>query len=153
MLDWSEIVLRLGSAALIGAAIGMNRDLHHKPSGLRTLSLVSLGAASMVMIATMEPNDPTAVSRVLQGVMTGLGFLGAGVIVHEASSQKIHGLTTAAAVWVTACLGSACGIGAWRLVVVACGLVAIVLAAGGHLEKHLRRRFGKKLDHPPDDAS
>lgn len=101
MLDWSDIVLRLGSATLIGAVIGMNRDLHHKPSGLRTLSLVSLGSALMVMVATMESTDPTAVSRVLQGVMTGLGFLGAGVIVHEAATSKVHGLTTAAAVWVT----------------------------------------------------
>ena len=146
MLDWTETILRLGVATLIGAAIGINRDLHHKPTGLRTLSLVSLGAALVVLVAAEATTDPSAASRTLQGIITGLGFLGAGVIVHEATATKVHGLTTAAAIWVTACLGSACGLGAWRVVVVACGLVALVLLAGGRFEKWLHHRLGRHED-------
>lgn len=122
--------------------IGVNRDLHDKPSGLRTLSLVATGAALVVMLAAEGKGDPSAVSRVLQGIITGIGFLGAGVIVHELTASKVHGLTTAAAVWVTACLGSACGLGEWRLVIVGGGIVGFVLLVGGPIERWLHRMLG-----------
>jgi putative Mg2+ transporter-C (MgtC) family protein len=141
MLDWTEIIFRLGAASVIGALIGLNRDLNDKPSGLRTLSLVSLGAATIVLVSVDAAGDQGSVSRVLQGVLTGLGFLGAGVIIHE-GGLKVHGLTTAAAVWVTACLGCACGIGAWRIVIVASTLLAFVLACGGRIEKIVRWWIG-----------
>jgi len=92
MLDWYEIVIRLGSAALVGGLIGLNRDLHHKPSGLRTLSLVGLGAAPVVLVVADGTTDPNATSRILQGIITGVGFLGAGVIIHEAATAKVRGL-------------------------------------------------------------
>ena len=152
MLDWSDIICRLGAATAIGAIIGVNRDLHHKPSGLRTLGLVSLGAALVVLIAAESSADPSSSSRALQGIITGLGFLGGGVIVHEATATKVHGLTTAAAIWVTACLGAACGLGAWRSVIVACGLVGVLLLAGGRLEKWLRARFGREGGKPDAGA-
>ena len=130
MLDWLDIIARLGSAALIGGIIGLNRDLHNKSSGLRTFSLVGLGAALVVLLTTDGAMDPNATSRVLQGIITGVGFLGAGVIVHEAATAKVRGLTTAAAIWVTACLGSACGLGTWRIAKVACAIVSLVLVFG-----------------------
>ena len=102
MLDWLDIIARLGSAALIGGIIGLNRDLH-KSSGLRTFSLVGLGAALVVLLTTDGAMDPNATSRVLQGIITGVGFLGAGVIVHEAATAKVRGLTTAAAIWIAGC--------------------------------------------------
>lgn len=143
MTDWHDIILRLGSAAALGGAIGLNRNLHGKPSGLRTLALVGLGAATMVLVAIDDGGDASAVSRVLQGLLTGIGFLGAGVILHEASTTKVHGLTTAATIWVTACLGAACGAGAWRLALTATVIVGLVLLFGGPLEKTLRRRLDR----------
>ena len=79
-MGWLDIVLRLGSAILIGGAIGLNRDLHHKPTGMRTLGLVALGSTLAVLAVA---GDPAAVSRVIQGIITGIGFLGAGVILHR----------------------------------------------------------------------
>ena len=125
-------------------------NLHGKPSGLRTLSLVGLGAATTVMLATGDGGDPSAVSRVLQGLLTGVGFLGAGVILHEASNQKVHGLTTAASIWVTACLGAACGGGAWRLALTAFGFVALILLFGGPVEKQLRLLRDRRKGPPGD---
>ena len=136
-----DLALRLIAAAVIGGLIGLNRDLHHKPTGLRTLSLVSLGAALATLVASGGTTDPSGGSRALQGVITGIGFLGAGVIIREPMASKVHGLTTAAATWVTACLGCACGLGAWLAVCVATLMIAIILLAGGAIEKSVHRRL------------
>lgn len=151
MLEWHEVIVRLGTAALIGAAIGVNRDLHHKPSGLRTLSLVGLGSALAVMVAEAS-SDPGAVARVIQGVITGIGFLGAGVIVREATQSKVHGLTTAAATWLTACLGCAAGAGLWLPTLTAMALAAFILLLGGALEKRIHHFLDgntRSDDDPP----
>ena len=129
MIGWLDIFVRLGAATAIGGAIGLNRELHHKPTGVRTLGLVGLGSA-LAMLAVAD--DPQAdVSRVIQGVITGIGFLGAGVILHRPTGGKVHGLTTAATIWVTACLGILCGIAAWRTVAVAILFTAVLLTVGG----------------------
>jgi len=144
MLDWLDISLRLGAAAAIGAAIGLNRYAHHKPTGLRTLSLVATSAAGLV-IATLHAPDGTlhidAMSRVIQGIMTGVGFIGAGVIIRGQSDQRVHGLTTAAAVWMTAALGALCGIGAWRITIPLITIVVLVLLFGGPIERRWSREF------------
>ena len=151
MTDLADIIGRLAAASVIGGVIGINRNLHGKPTGLRTLALVGLGAATMVLVATESSSDPGSVSRVLQGLLTGIGFLGAGVILHDAGQQKVLGLTTAATIWVTACLGAACGIGAWRIVIAAASIVAVLLILGGPLEKAIHRRLhgpkGSDGDH------
>ena len=141
MIEVNDIILRLGAAALIGGAIGLNRDLHHKPSGLRTLALVALGAALAVVTATEAGTGPNPASPAIQGVLAGVGFLGAGVIVLDQSSQKVRGLTTAAAIWLTACLGCACGLGLWPPALVATALVALVLVLGGRIEKAVHRKI------------
>lgn len=149
MLDWLEVVARLGAAAVIGGVVGLNRHAHHKPTGLRTLSLLATGSAGLVL-ATLHTADGIphleATSRVIQGIMTGLGFIGAGVIIRDRSGDKVHGLTTAAAVWTTAVLGALCGLGAWRIVITLAGLVALVLLAGGAIEKWLDARRGDDAD-------
>jgi putative Mg2+ transporter-C (MgtC) family protein len=103
MIDWdlySTIALRLVLALIVGAVLGLNRWLHHKSAGIRTHSLVAIGSATAVMlISDFVHDDAQSVSRVLQGLITGLGFLGAGVIIHQQRSQKVHGLTTAASLW------------------------------------------------------
>ena len=92
MTQWEiyqTITLRLGLALLVGAVLGLNRWLHHKSAGIRTHSLVAIGSATAVLlISDFVKDDAQSVSRVLQGLITGLGFLGAGVIIREQSSQK-----------------------------------------------------------------
>src|SRR5215467_6692627 len=86
-MDTWEITIRLGAATLAGVALGLNRDLHHKPTGVRTPGLVGLGSA----VAVVAEGDPGAVSRVVQGVVTGIGFLGAGVTMR---TQRLGGPRT-----------------------------------------------------------
>ena len=107
-------------------AIGINRDLQNKPIGMRTLALVALGAALVAVAGIDHPGmapHPDALSRVIQGiiqgVMAGISFIGAGVILRDAQSKTVEGLTTAATVWVAAALGIACGLAAWTAVGIA----------------------------------
>jgi len=137
-LDTTEIALRLGAAALAGAALGLNRDLHGKPTGVRTLALVSIAAALIVIAVGRGEGD---VSRVMQGIVTGIGFLGAGVIIRSEHGKHVHNLTTAACVWLTACVGMACGVGEWRLLLVATPIVVVILLFGGTLEKWVHRHW------------
>jgi putative Mg2+ transporter-C (MgtC) family protein len=147
-MDLIDVVLRLSVATLAGVALGLNRDLRGKPTGVRTLGLVGLGSALAVM-AVAESGDTNAVSRVIQGLVTGIGFLGAGVIIHNSEGRQVHGLTTAACAWLTACIGAACGVGAWRIVLVTVPLIFLVLIFGGPLERAVRRYWRD----PEDDAS
>src|SRR5438552_12528546 len=101
-----EIALRLGAATLAGVVLGLDRGLHGKEAGVRTLGLVCLGSALAVL--SIHAVTGTGASRVIQGIVTGVGFLGAGVIVRSEKGQHVHGLATAACVWVTACMGAAC---------------------------------------------
>lgn len=144
----AEIVLRLAAATLIGGVIGLNRDLHGKPTGVRTLGLVGLGAA-LVVLASMEFHtgpgvDANPVSRAIQGVLTGIGFLGAGVIVRDTGGKRVQGMTTAALIWLTASLGIVCGLGAWPAVIATCVLVFLLLAVGGSVEHWLHRRVSQR---------
>jgi putative Mg2+ transporter-C (MgtC) family protein len=129
--------------------IGLNRFAHHRFIGVRTLGLVSLGAAGLVL-AALETGSGTdqlaAVSRIIQGIVTGIGFIGAGVIVQRERGHKVHGLTTAATVWVSAVVGILCGLGAWRVTLIVSVLVAVVLVVGGPIEKLLVRRYGSDAE-------
>src|SRR5437762_813900 len=145
-----DIALRLCAATLLGGAIGLNRDLHDKPTGVRTLVLVALGSALIVVAVAYAGAGPhgsaDAVSRVVQGVITGIGFLGAGVIIHDTEGSHVHGLTTAACIWLTACIGLVCGTGAWQLLMIGVPLVAVVLTLGGPIERAVHRRLRKSPD-------
>jgi putative Mg2+ transporter-C (MgtC) family protein len=139
MTQWDmyqTIALRLGLALLVGAILGLNRWLHHKSAGIRTHSLVSIGSATAILlISDFVKDDAQSVSRVLQGLITGLGFLGAGVIIREQQSQKISGLTTAASVWSCALIGAAFGAGQFALGSISLGAILLVLIMGGPLER------------------
>lgn len=140
-LSFLETGLRMGAAALVGAIIGINRDLAGKPMGMRTLGLVSLGAAS-VSVATIQvqgmAENPDAMSRVvqgiIQGIMAGISFIGAGVILRNPQSRTVEGLTTAATVWVAAALGVACGLAAWNVVFLGATMTLALLVAGAWIE-------------------
>jgi len=148
MAHWDQyatIALRLGLALLAGSVLGLNRWLHHKSAGIRTHSLVSIGAAmAVLLIGDFVNNDAQSMSRVLQGLITGLGFLGAGVIIHEQQSSKIHGLTTAASLWTCALVGAAFGGGQFMLGLLSMGAIFLALALGGPLEKLVARLLGIK---------
>ncbi len=130
----SDVALRLVAAVVIGMIIGFDREWRGKQVGVRTLALVSLGSAlvclSTVGLAVLD-GKPDATSRVvqgvIQGVMTGIGFLGAGAVIRQPEHGDVHGLTTAATVWVTAALGIACALATWEIVTLGVGLTLIVL--------------------------
>jgi putative Mg2+ transporter-C (MgtC) family protein len=125
-LGFDDVLLRLGAAVLAGAVIGLDREIRNKPAGVRTIALVSLGSAVFVMSALAGAiSDST--SRAIQGIVTGVGFLGAGTIVRGQTEQSIHGLTTAASIWLAAAIGVACGLAFWPLVVVSGGFGVLIL--------------------------
>jgi putative Mg2+ transporter-C (MgtC) family protein len=149
-LPFLEVALRLGTAALAGAVIGLNRDLTNKPIGIRTLGLVGLGAGA-VSVATIQVSgmaeNPDAMSRVvqgtIQGVMAGISFIGAGVILRDARARTVEGLTTAATVWVTAALGIACGLGRWNVVAVGVAIALFLLVVVAWIESFASKINGQ----------
>jgi putative Mg2+ transporter-C (MgtC) family protein len=155
LLDWPEIVLRLGVATLAAGLIGLNRDLQNKPIGLKTLGLVGLATAMVVVLAHSSPDHAKISdvgSRIIQGILTGIGFLGAGVIVHTQHHFRVHGLTSAACTWFAACIGIACGAGQWRIVAVALVIAFTLLIAGRPVERWLHRTLGGK-DDPAEQST
>jgi putative Mg2+ transporter-C (MgtC) family protein len=129
-LSYQEVFLRLGAAVAVGALIGLDRELRRKPAGLRTMALVALGSAVFVLtgIESAEGVSHDAASRVIQGIVTGIGFLGAGTILRGAADESVKGLTTAASTWLAAAAGVACGLAHWPLVIGSCVLGLIILA-------------------------
>jgi putative Mg2+ transporter-C (MgtC) family protein len=122
-----DISLRLLAAAVLGAAIGFEREIHAHPAGMRTHLLVSLGSAAFTTLGifffiSASPTDP---SRIAAQIVSGIGFLGAGAILKYGSS--VRGLTTAASLWATAAVGMAAGAGAWVVAVVTSVLIIFSL--------------------------
>jgi len=146
-LSFAAVLVRLGAAVGVGALIGLDRELRQKPAGIRTLALVALGSAVFVLEtidSTRSPyTDPT--SRVIQGIITGVGFLGAGSIMRTVGEESVRGLTTAASIWLAAAMGIACGLANWPLVVVG-GLLGVLVLVITPVERviHNRRRTDVK---------
>src|SRR5262245_21483264 len=107
----TRIIVRLALAALLGGVIGYERESRGKAAGLRNHMLVALGSALFVLVVQQSGGGADAVSRVIQGLVAGIGFLGAGAILNNRNDPHIRGLTTAAGVWMTAAIGVAAGIG------------------------------------------
>jgi putative Mg2+ transporter-C (MgtC) family protein len=144
-----ETALRMVAAVVLGGAIGFNRDIHGKPTGIRAHALVSLGAA-ILMIAGSGPHIggsyPDAMSRVIQGIIAGIGFLGAGVILRGAGGRQVYHLVTASSLWVTTGVGVLSGMGAFLFALMATALVLLVLSIGLLLDRWLYGRAGIKED-------
>lgn len=154
MLSTIDICLRLSAAVLAGGLVGLNRELHSKPVGVRTLGLVALGAALVTLAGSGFADDGTDAnaSRAIQGTITGIGFLGAGVIV-KGGGSRVHGLTTAAAIWVTAALGIVCGLGAYRPLVLGMGFLLVTLLVGGIIDRAIEaRRRSQQARRPGGEA-
>jgi len=150
-MNWPDDMIGIILAVVFGAAIGLEREISGKAAGLRTNVLICLGAAvftiiSKEMAAGLE-NSPT---RIAAQIVTGVGFLGAGAIIRDRGG--IHGLTTAATIWLVASIGTACGAGFYTLAVVSTLIAIIILIGLAKLEKPLRRYNEKhKSENSPHE--
>lgn len=124
----TRILLRLLLAAVLGGILGYEREQQGKSAGIRTHMLVAMGAALFVLVPQQGGMEIDDMSRVIQGVIAGIGFLGAGAIIKNRSEENVLGLTTAAGVWMTAAIGIACGLGREMTAVLSTALALGVLA-------------------------
>jgi putative Mg2+ transporter-C (MgtC) family protein len=136
----ARVLVRLVAAALLGAVIGAQRESAGKPAGLRTHMLVALGAALFVVAALESGFPPEDVARIIQGIATGIGFIGGGAILKLREEREITGLTTAAGIWMTAAVGIAAGLGRWGAAALAVALTWIILAALLRVEARIDKR-------------
>jgi putative Mg2+ transporter-C (MgtC) family protein len=130
-----RVTPRLLTAMLVGAVVGLQRQQVGSPAGLRTHMLVAMGGALFVLVPLEVGMAWSEVSRVMQGLIAGIGFLGGGTIVKWTGEREVHGLTTAAGLWMTAAIGVAAGLGRWSTAVLGAILTWIVLAIIYHLEQ------------------
>jgi putative Mg2+ transporter-C (MgtC) family protein len=138
-----DIFFNLVLAALLGGLIGLEREYARRPAGLRTNMLVCIGAAMFAMIALYSFPSPDAASRVIANIIVGIGFLGAGAVMKD--DRSVHGLTTAATIWVVAALGMAVAMKLYFLAIVAEGLILATLV--------LVHRFERHSAQPPTDSA
>ena len=163
--DDIEMLLRLLAALIAGGLIGYERSYHGRPAGFRTHALVCTASSLLMLVTVYEAHwvraasdmvrlDPT---RMAQGIMTGIGFLGAGVIIHEGIS--VRGLTTAASIWITAAIGILAGIGFYFPMVIATLITLLTLTifrwieskVPGEFYAHLEIRFARESLMPEDE--
>lgn len=135
-----DVFLRLALAAGLGGAIGLEREYRRKPAGLRTNMLIALGSALFSILSVELGAAAGSPDRVAAQVVTGIGFLGAGAILR--SGENVHGLTTAATIWVNAAIGMAAGLGAYSVAAVGATLTVIVLALLPVMERIFEERGG-----------
>ena len=149
-----RITVRLLAALAVGTAIGTQRELTHKTAGLRTHMLVALGTAVFVVGAAEVGMKSESLARVVQGIATGIGFLGGGAILKLTDRREVHGLTTAAGVWMTAAGSAAAGLGQITVAFIATVFGLIVLTLFRRLEKEFEHHFrADRDDHPPQPVS
>ena len=153
--DTMEVALRLFAATLIGGCIGLDREVRRKPAGVRTHALVSLGAALVTLVVVRlspQAEHVDAVSRAIQGIIAGVGFLGGGAILKSSEHDIVHGLTTAASVWLVASLGIACGVGQWIAALIALAFALMILIVGGPIDGLVHRLASRRKAFPDDAA-
>jgi len=137
-MEWITIVIRLAVSIVIGGLIGLERELEHKPAGLRTIILVCLGSTIFMLIGFELGLLGTELGRIVAGVVTGVGFLGAGAIIR--ARGEVYGLTTAATIWLASGLGLAIGAGYYLLAITSSVFVLVVLRILGIVERNLSRK-------------
>ncbi len=145
-----RVGVRLLVAIVLGGLLGYEREHVHKPAGLRTHMLVALGAALFTAVPLLAGMDSAAISRVIQGLATGIGFLGGGAILKLADEKTIHGLTSAASIWLATAVGVAAGVGRfWAALFGTLGAL-VVLSLLGRIEQRVKRNTqqGETRNHP-----
>ena len=139
-----EIVFRLVLALILGSAIGYERKVHNKAAGMRTHALVCVGSTLFAVLSTFTVQDPSSSARIAAGLITGLGFLGAGMIFRN--ETRVEGLTTAAEIWVLGAVGLAIGFGYYIIAVAASVIVVFILVPEEYLEAQATRKRLRKKD-------
>ena len=148
-IDWSMLIPILVAAAL-GGVIGLEREIHHKTAGLRTMILICAGAALFTVIANRLGNQDGSM-RIVQGVITGVGFIGAGTIIRDRAN--VHGITTAATIWLMTGIGIACGLNFYEIAVAATLLALITLAGLSPLDRKITRQPHNRRQNDPANRS
>ena len=121
----------------LGGLIGIEREVHRKPAGLRTNILICMGAATFMLIAEKMTSDPTSIARLTAGIVTGVGFIGGGAVLRD--RNNVYGVTTAATIWVVTSIGIACGMRLYEIAVAVTLLSLLVLAALSPLDKKIHK--------------
>lgn len=139
-----RVVLRLFMAAVLGAVVGLDRERAGKSAGVRTHMLVALATTLYVLAAQEYGMSPSDLSRVIQGLAAGIGFIGAGTILKLAEEREITGLTTAAGIWMTAAIGVAVGLGRWGTAALSVGLTVVILGIMGRISSAIKGRDDRR---------
>ena len=140
---WESLshVINLLIAYALAFPIGWNREREERSAGIRTFPLVAMAACGFVLVAIgVLGEDSEGHARILEGLITGVGFIGAGAVLRVGQGQEVHGLATAACIWVTATIGAAAGLAVWPLIIGGLSLAMLVLFAGAPLERRIRER-------------
>lgn len=146
-----DLAWRLLLAAGLGAAVGLEREYRQKPAGLRTNILIALGSALFTILSISMGHESGTADRIAAQIVTGIGFLGGGAILR--SGNTVHGMTTAATIWVNAAIGVAAGMGQYALATATAVLTLVVLGILPPIEAYFERRAGLIDRHrPPSDA-
>jgi len=140
----ARIIVRLVAAAALGAVVGIQRERAGKPAGVRTHMLVALGVALFVIASLEFGMSSSDLSRVIQGVATGIGFIGAGAILKLKEAREVEGLTTAAGIWMTAAVGMAAGLGRWGSATLSVVLTLMILSIVGQITHRIERHQTSK---------
>jgi len=147
----ADLAWRLLLAAGLGAAVGLEREYRQKPAGLRTNILIALGSALFTILSISMGRESGTADRIAAQIVTGIGFLGGGAILR--SGNTVHGMTTAATIWVNAAIGVAAGMGQYALATATAVLTLVVLGILPPIEAYFERRAGLIDRHrPPSDA-
>jgi putative Mg2+ transporter-C (MgtC) family protein len=135
-------------AVVCGAAVGLERQLKHKPAGLRTNILICLGAAVFTVISRQMAEGQDSITRIAAQIVTGVGFLGAGAVIQDRGG--IHGLTTAATIWLVASIGMACGAKQYYLAIITTVLAIVVLLGLAQVDRQIETGRHDKKENRPD---
>lgn len=142
-----RVISRLGVAALLGGLIGIEREWMGKAAGLRTHMTVALGCAAFMLVGVESNDDVGNVSRTIQGIAAGIGFIGAGTILKRGEEEDIKGLTTAATIWLTAAVGAAAGAGQGWIAFIGVAIAFLILSIFSGIDRWLaRKRAAAELD-------
>ena len=142
-----DFIWRLLLAAGLGAVLGLEREYRQKPAGLRTNILIAIGSALFTILSLLMTAGTPDTSRVAGQIVTGIGFLGGGAILRY--RDTVHGMTTAATIWVNAAIGIACGVGQYQLAIATTALTLVVLVVLPPIEIYFERRAGWPDRHLP----
>lgn len=164
-ISWLDIIIRVVIAIFVGMLIGIERELSYHPAGIKTHALVCLGAAITTMIsaemcyslmgdAALDASSKVDMSRIASGVVSGIGFIGAGAIIKSKDGSVVTGITTAATIWVSGCMGLAIGMGYFRIVTIAMVAILFITIMLKSLEdKFIKRRGMRFIEVITEDKS